>query len=163
MDIEYSKAYENVKEELLSNDNFFSETFESIRKNNPCLAYLVSKTATTTKENTDVETRILWMSLIALKIAGVTDKDSSNFIVISPETTERVKTEMAVLTNNSKELLGELRADLSYLNSAYNEGGDKKVPFQSVWPAVKKCCEAVLLERQWKFQKTKEQLKKIRF
>jgi hypothetical protein len=139
MDIGYSKAYENVKRELLSNDNFFSETFESIRKNNPYLAYFVSKTAVPAEDNAGIKTRTLWMSLIALKIAGATDKDNSDFIVISPEATERAEAGMAMLTDNSKESLGELRAGVSYLNSAYNAGGDEEVPFQNVWPEVKKC------------------------
>ena len=149
MDVGYSKAYENIKEELLSNDNFFSETFKNVRKDNPYLACFMSKMVITAKESTGVKTRILWMSLIALKIAGVTDKDNPDFIVISPEATERARTGTGMLTDNSKELLGQLRAGVSYLNSAYNVGGNEDdVPFQSIWPTVKKCCEAVLLEKQ---------------
>lgn len=157
-EVYYDETYESVKEELLSNEKFFSETFKSIRKNNPYLACFMSKIAMTAKENSSVKTKISQMSLIAMKIAGATDKNSPDFIVISQEAIMRGDIGAVMLTDDSERLLGEIRSCVSYLNSAYNAGGDEEIPFQSVWPVVKRCCEVTLLEGQWEFQKIKETL-----
>ena len=153
IELYYDKIYKKVEEELFNNGNFFSETFESLRENNPHLAGFMSKVVTTTEKNPDIQKRTLWMSLIALKILGATDKNNSTFVAISQGTIEQ--TEIA-LTDDSKLKMEEIETYISSLNVAYNhnERNSEKILFQDIWSAVEKSCKVVLSKNQ-KFQKSK--------
>ena len=116
MDI--NEAYKKIIEEISKNDNFFSETFEELKKRKPHLMAQISKITTTNTGNI-IGRRSLLLSLIAYRITTLTEN--------IPETKE-------------------VQSLVLYFNSAFNEGGDEFVSSEEVGLIMEQWLEVVLAE-----------------